>query len=704
MADGLSHELRFSPQKDYRRSSTHEYSENFTDVHSRGHHPLASKVTSILSTSYADSDIKDALEILDKQGLENTPVTRRQLRYDIQKEVIESSGQIIGEFGHVAEQLKKIGVTIKILNQECQELKNHIFTAQNETAPALEEASVLLDQKDQVEVKELLLRAFNDHFFISEDDISVLTSNATTVNDEFFVIFSRAKKIQKDCEILLGTENQRLGLEIMEQISKNIDNAFQKLYRWIQREFRYLNLENPQITSSIRRALRVLAERPSLFQSSLDFFADARESTLSDSFYSALSGTSVTGERDPSIVKPIELAAHDPLRYVGDMLAWTHSTTVSEREALEVLFISDGVEIAKSIQAGRKSEPWNQIYDDDGDGCKFDGIKALNQLVDRDFNGVARILRQRIGQLIHSHEETIIAYKIVNLLNFYRVTFSKLLDHSSVLVSSLSTLEESAMGQFRILIRDHVANLQADNQVAPANYGAPEFLYDGLKQLTAIMKTYETSFASIESREVDFKPILDDAFDPFMGRCEELAKDMQIPIDSIFYTNCLLAAKKTLSLFDFTKQRLSMIQKKIDLNVTSLVEYQYSYLRNLSGLDPILQAISSISESENDLREVLPSLESLKPISLEKASKTLDNFLSSALIDARKKLYHLQDSSLAREITEEAVEKFCVEFEQLEQKLVAIDENVYYDTSVVNAKPLRTIFPRTTVEIRVLLS
>lgn len=36
--------------------------------------------------------------------------------------------------------------------------------------------------------------------------------------------------------------------------------------------------------------------------------------------------------------RPIELQAHDPLRYVGDMLAWVHQALPSEREAAQSLF------------------------------------------------------------------------------------------------------------------------------------------------------------------------------------------------------------------------------------------------------------------------------------------------------------------------------------------------------------------------------
>jgi hypothetical protein len=582
-------------------------------------------------------------------------------------------------------------------------MKRHISSAHQETAPVLEEASELMKQKEQVEAKQKLLRAFNAHFIMSEDDIASLTSTAEPINDKFFSLLARAKKIQNDCEILLGTENQRLGLEIVEQTSKNLNGAFQKLYRWIQREFKSLNLENPQISSSIRRALRVLAERPTLFQNCLDFFAEAREHILSDAFYTALTGTSVTGEEDTT-VKPIELVAHDPLRYVGDMLAWTHSATVSEREALEVLFISDGDEIAKGIQAGRDSEPWNRISEDENQASNFDGPKALNELVDRDVAGVARVLRQRIGQVIQSHEETIMAYKIANLLNFYRVTFSKLLGEDSVLLESLTTLEESALRQFRVLMRDHIAGLQAETHHAPADLGPPDFLQDGLKQLTAIMRTYETSFVSLNSREADFQPILADAFDPFMKGCENIAKSLEAPSNSIFAINCLLAARNILAPFDFNSERISEITGNIEQYSTSLVDHQYSYFRNKSALEPLMQALVPLSDTKEDL-ESIRTLETFQPDVLTQASQTLDDFLPSALMDAMENLKDLQSSKLAREITEEAAAKFCDDFEQVEEKLIAADEILEEaDDNGSTPEPLRALFPRTSAEIRVLLS
>lgn len=584
-------------------------------------------------------------------------------------------------------------------------MKRHISAAHQETAPVLEEASELMKQKSQVEDKQQLLKAFNTHFLMSEDDIAALTSTAEPVNDRFFAVLSRAKRVQTDCEILLGTENQRLGSEIMEQTSKNLNGAFQKLYRWIQREFKTLNLENPQISSAIRRALRVLAERPSLFQNCLDFFAEAREHVLTDAFYTALTGTSVSGTEDSSI-KPIELVAHDPLRYVGDMLAWTHSATVSEREALEVLFISDGDEIAKGIQAGRDNEPWNRISDDQNGANDFDGLKALNELVDRDVTGVARALRQRVGQVIQSHEETIMAYKIANLLNFYRLTFAKLLGDDSTLLDSLGNLEESALRQFRALMRDHIASLQSEAQKAPLDLGPPDFLQDGLKQLTAIMKTYDTSLTPLDRREADFQPILVEAYDPFMKGSKNLANDLESPAGAIFAINCLLSARNVLSPFDFTTSRQTEIQDAIAEYTTGLVEHQYTFFRTRSAVEPLIHAVILMPDTPEALGNIR-SLEAFQADTLTQASQTLDDFLPSALMDAMENLNNLQSSNLAREITEEAAERFCDDFELVEDKLIAADEMLEQANdgeTLANVQPLRSLFPRTSGEIRVLLS
>lgn len=556
-----------------------------------------------------------------------------------------------------------------------------------------------MQQKKQAETKQQILNAFSSHFLLSEDEIAVLTSIAEPVNEEYFQTLTRVKKIHHDCQVLLGTEDQRLGLEILERSSKQINAAYQKLYRWIQREFKTLDLENPQINASVRRSLRVLAERPTLFQNCLDSFAEARENILSDSFHAALTGHA--SESQNLATKPIEFQAHDPLRYVGDMLAWAHSTTVSEREALEVLFVSDGDEIKRSIQAGLESEPWLRDEQE-----VFDGRKALNQLVSRDLTGVARLLRQRTEQVVQSHDDATLAYKIANLIGFYKSTFVKLLGTDSEVLEVFDTLESSAMRQFRANMRDHVAAVQGDLAVAPADLSPPDFLEEALQMLRTLAKSYDTSIATVDSNGDGFHSVLAEILDPFMSGCENLGKGLPAPDNNIFALNCLMAVKTALSPYSFAKDRLSELEDTIGEHTAQLVKYQHQYLTYSSGLSTLLEALSDISDTAESLKTI-PQLDAFKPEALVGTSQQLDEFLPSALIDAAENLKRLQNRTTVQVITEEAAEEFCKDFEFVESKVVAADDLLYREEDDGQEEPapaLRDLFPRTSGEIRVLLS
>ena len=600
--------------------------------------------------------------------------------------------------------MKRIGTTINSLNRCCEDMRQQVTAARQENIPVLEEASTLLVQKQELETKKQLLDAFNRHFIISEEDLLVLTGVTEAVDENFFAILKRVKQIYADCQVLLGTENQRLGLELMDQSSRNLNAGYQKLYRWIQKEFKTLNLDTPQISSQIRRALRALAERPTLFQNCLDSFAEAREHVLTEAFYSALTGSS--NEYDHPMTKPIEFYAHEPLRYVGDMLAWTHSATVSEREALESLFISDGEEISKGFQAGRRAEPWSL-----GDEA-FDGRKALGELVNRNIAGIARALRQRIEQVLQNHEDAVLLYKIANLIMFYRVTFVKLLGSNSSLLETLSSLGQSAIRQFGTVVSDNVLAIQADVAAPPPDLRIPGFLDEALSQLTILLKTHDSSLTPASSRVADFELVISQALNPFLSICEKMAKQISEPSASVFAANCLLAAKTALSAYDFVQDRVSDLTEQLASLTSNLTEYQHAFFLHTSGLHPLLVALAPIEETMDSLIRV-PTLPSFQAQPLTDASQALDDFLPSALMDAMENLKRLDNAKLSQEITADAAERFCEDFEFVEGKLTAVDElreNTAREGGAGDEKeeqkqvPLRSLFPRTSGEIRVLLS
>ena len=586
------------------------------------------------------------------------------------------------------------------MNRSVEDIQSHVNAARRETAPVLDEASTLLAQRQEVKTKQQFLEAFNKHFVLSGDELDTLISTSTGVNDRFFALLGRLKHIHADCQVLLGSENQHLGLELMEQTSNNLNNAFQKLYKWIQGEFKTLDLENPRMNASIRRALRVLAERPTLFQDCLDFFAEARERNLSDAFYSALTGSST--QTDDRTAKPMEYYSHDSLRFVGDMLAWTHSAAVSERESLEVLFISEGGEMAKGIQAGMESELWLQ-----GSAETFNGQKSLEGLVNRDLSGVSRALRQRVEQVIMADEDPVLAYKIVNLVDFYCVTFVRLLGSESGVLDTLRNLQRSAMQQYRTTMKDHTNAVTTVNQ-APADLDIPEFLVDALRRLKELMKTYDSSFTPPETREENFQPIMAASLDPFLEMCQNISSEIEEPASSIFIINCLVAVKSTLALHDFTLEKMSEIDDTVDEYTSKLIDYQHAFFLHTSGLYPLLGALAPLTDSESDLKAIY-KLEAFQAQALTDSSQVLDDFLPSALMDATDNLKRLKYSVLVEDITAEAASRFCEDFDHVEGRLAAADGLIQGSGSSLREDegrraPLKSLFPRTLEEIRVLLS
>jgi len=70
---------------------------------SRGTNALSTRIATVLSASYADLEIRNVLETLDARAIRNTAETRRHLRLDVQTEVIQCNGEIVKDFGQVAE-------------------------------------------------------------------------------------------------------------------------------------------------------------------------------------------------------------------------------------------------------------------------------------------------------------------------------------------------------------------------------------------------------------------------------------------------------------------------------------------------------------------------------------------------------------------------------------------------------------------------
>ncbi|OAA73773.1 ATPase, AAA-type, core [Cordyceps fumosorosea ARSEF 2679] len=77
--------------------------QSYLALSNKAANPLATKVSALLSTSYSDADFRSAVALIDHRGIRNDGKTRRRLRLELQKEVIENNGKVLDDFSSVSD-------------------------------------------------------------------------------------------------------------------------------------------------------------------------------------------------------------------------------------------------------------------------------------------------------------------------------------------------------------------------------------------------------------------------------------------------------------------------------------------------------------------------------------------------------------------------------------------------------------------------
>lgn len=228
--------------------------------------------------------------------------------------------------------------------------------------------------------------------------------------------------------------------------SAHLEKACEKLLRWCSVEFRGMGRDaSLEVPEELSEAVCRLRSRPELLSyvahtslpppahidhylispppyppsEVLTVLAQTRQATLLNSFTSALT----TGNRTGTVGarRPIDLHAHDALRYIGDMLAWVHQAIAAEREFLEALLsIETGARMPGAVRAPAHAED-----------------EWLGELMDAAVAGLCGPLRARVLQTVRAQESGLNAYKVSRLLHFYALTMARTLGSRALLATTL---------------------------------------------------------------------------------------------------------------------------------------------------------------------------------------------------------------------------------------------------------------------------
>ncbi|GAB4822825.1 hypothetical protein N2152v2_009871 [Parachlorella kessleri] len=450
---------------------------------------LARKVKKILDTKTEAPEIVGSLSTLSSFYAENTPAARRQLRSTIENEGVKINEEFLAAAESVIQVLDVVQSDLDSLSTCCDRMGGLLASSRTANADLLHDLDRLQRALGASEARSGLVTQFLDQYQLAAGEVAALQGE--DVGEEFFAALDHVRGIHANCRALLRSQHQRAGLELMDTMANFQEAAYEKLCRWVQAECRGLSdVDAPEVNPLLQRAAAALRERQVLFQYCAEEVASARHTALFQRFIKALT-------RGP---RPIEMHAHDPRRYVLDMMAWVHQALASEREFLVSLF---GEDPASTSPAGGASpgdlaaRPTSPLTDYLPGG----GVPTIPQLLDMVFESICRPLKVRIEQVLLSSPPPMLCFRLAQLLAFYLHTVERMLGGGSQLADALRSCRSMALRIFHEQIKGRGEKLVRYPPTPPRDLTPPEQVAEGAALLAELVECYEGALHQEEEEE-----------------------------------------------------------------------------------------------------------------------------------------------------------------------------------------------------------
>uniref|UniRef100_A0A8C5LRM5 Conserved oligomeric Golgi complex subunit 6 n=1 Tax=Leptobrachium leishanense TaxID=445787 RepID=A0A8C5LRM5_9ANUR len=532
--------------------------------------PLSRKLNKILETRLDnDKEMLEALKALSTFFAENSLRSRRNLRGDIERRSLAINEEFVAIFKNVKEELESINEDVQAMSNCCQDMTSRLKAAKEQTQDLIVKTTKLQAENQRLEIRAQVANAFLDKFQLTSEEMNILRGNREgPLTEDFFKVLGRVKQIHNDVKLLLRTNQQTAGLEIMEQMALLQETSYERLYRWAQNECRTLTQESCDISPILSQAMEALQDRPVLYKYTMDEFGTARRSAVVRGFIDALTRGGPGGTP-----RPIEMHSHDPLRYVGDMLAWLHQATASEKEHLEALL--------------------KQVT--------IPGVEdTIQEVVGHITEGVCRPLKVK----------TYLFY----IYMFYVDTFLSPAIVGTSGSTLLTTIEEMHLLSKKIFFNSlslHASKLMDKVELPPADLGPSSSLNQTLTLLREVLVSHDSSVVPLDARQADFVQVLSCVLDPLLQMCTMSASNLGTADMATYMVNSLYMMKTTLALFEFTDKRLEILQFQIEAHLDTLINEQASFVLTKLGLSQIYSCVQQHKPEQVQFDRYLAAPDSL---------------------------------------------------------------------------------------------
>lgn len=469
---------------------------------------VSRKLKKVLETRTDNPDLLASLGALSTFYVQNTPQARRNLKSSIEQRALAINRHFLDASLPAHKALDRVEGEVHALNDSWKKIEEALNSCSASTGDIISTTERLQQELEVITQRQEIVSCFLRDYQLSNEEINALREEE--IDDKFFKALLHVQEIHSNCKVLLRTHHQRAGLELMDMMSVYQEGAYERLCRWVQAECKKLgDTDNPEVSELLKMAVCCLKERPVLFKYCAEEVANMRHHALFRRFISALTRGGPGG-----FPRPIEVHAHDPLRYVGEMLGWLHQALASERELIVVLLDPDAMTDSGPTfrrQSGR-----------DGDSSK--GEPDVTSVLDRIFEGACRPFKVRVEQVLQSQPSLIVSFKLSNTLEFYCYTISELLGEDTALCNTIWSLRDAAQQTFFNILKSRGEKLLRYPPLVAVDLSPPPAVREGISLLLELIDTYNSMMVPASGKRPNFDPVISALLDPIIQVCEQAAE------------------------------------------------------------------------------------------------------------------------------------------------------------------------------------
>ncbi|XP_068689708.1 conserved oligomeric Golgi complex subunit 6-like isoform X3 [Montipora capricornis] len=601
----------------------------------------------------------EALKALSTFFVDNSLRSRRNLRGDIEKRSLAINESFESAFREVKQQLDDVHADIEQMSKCCTEMTSRLKSARDQTSDLISKTTKLQGESQRIQMKETVAGEFISRFQLRPEESQALkgTKNGP-ITENFFQALGRVREIHNDCKVLLRTKQQTAGLQIMEAMALHLESSYEKLYRWTQDECRSLTGDLPDLSGMLSRAMAALEDRPVLFKYTLDEYGTARRTAVVRCFIDALTRGGPGGTP-----RPIELHSHDPVRYVGDMLAWLHQAIASEKELLHSL-LKNASTCDQQIQR-----------------------EILSHITE----GVCRPFKVRVEQVIVAEPGAVMLFSLANILKFYGTTIGSLIGEEASVTATVFDMNALALKMFFNSLNCHASKLLEKIELPPPDLSPTESLKETMSLLKDVLTSHDASVIPLDARQADYSRIISCLVDPLLQMCNMSASHLNASDMAAYMINCIHQIQSTLAVYEFTDKHIEMLAGQTEAHLDTLISEQASFILARSGVG----SLYTVYQENRSQRVPLSSLHGMDAQSVKDAMAKFDKYLSSpdSLIMPQCNL--LRTTRLRDTVHKRSVDAVCVTYKTLYEAILD-ERNKYAD--------VKTLVPRTPDQVTSLLT